>query len=701
MLIGVGVTIAEDEGQSRQPLLEYLPKLDSLRSIVSSESIQRKGSVDVIQNLSAISIQSNIDLDEEEDEIGICHLVHMFEGSVLLPDNVRTLIIVFGSWEGTAAIALAAEHMNTGNGTIVSEVQDLNKRCNIRFTLESIDNENSQNDSVEKMIELTDRDPGRERLPCGIVGPYLSRNTLASALLLGIRGYPQLSPSASTPELDIKAQYPLFGRPVPSSEKLGELVIWYLNKHLGVRYLGVLYHPDEYGKGFTLGLQIAAQKIAPDMVVTTVELVRRQDNDVGAMKEDIARSVGFLEDTQFTYFISLMNHDFHDAVMEEAFRQGIAGTGKHNWFFTEVLGPKWVTERTFPEGSPLHLAHVGTSRFQATGGVPERSPRFDKLEAALREFKNDRDVEYLRSVLPKYTTHNDSIFDQVLNSDEFLQGAAHPAAFAYDAAITFGLAACNATRGEEYFDGPSHYESMVHTSFRGASGKLVYDPETGSRLASSMRFELVTHHLDPSMEFEGNVGFKMVRSALYQENEWEQLAPLIFNDGTSNVPADLPSIDVDHNLLTPGLRAGGLFMCGLVLVLSSALTAWTHVNRNSRVVLASQPIFLHIICFGAFVMGSSIIPLSIDPGVASDKGCSRACMALPWLLSIGFSLMMSALWAKTKRIHQILLNGATFRRVTVTAYDVSKPMLTILSGTSTVVQRCFDALHYDVSMLCM
>jgi hypothetical protein len=678
---GIGVTKAEESQSMRKPLLEYLPKLDSLRSAVSSESIQRKGSVDVIQNLSGISIQSGIDFGEEEaDEIGICHLVHMFEGSVLLPDNFRALIDVFGSWEGAAAIALAAEHMNTGNGDIVPEVQDLNKRCNVRFTVESIDNENSQNDSVEKMIEVTDRDSGRERLPCGIIGPYLSRNALASALLLGIRGYPQLSPSAGTPELDIKAQYPLFGRTIPSTEKLGELVIRYLNKNLGARYLGVIYHPDEYGKGFSLGLQIAAKTFAPDMVVTTVEVVRRQDDDEEVMQEDVARSVGFLKDTQFTYFISLMNHDFHDAVMEEAFRQGIAGTGKHNWFFTEVLGPTWVTERTFPEGSPLHLAHVGASRFEATGGVPGLSPRFDKLEAALREFKNDKDVEYLRSVLPKYTTHNDSIFDQVLYSDHFLQGAEHPAAFAYDAAISFGLAACNATTGGDYFDGLSHYGAMVHTSFHGASGKLVYDPETGSRLASSMTFELVTHHLDPSRESEGNVGFKLVRSAIYQGNEWENLVPLIFNDDTSNIPADLPAVDVDQNLLTPGLRAGGLVMCGVVLVLSSALAVWTHVNMKSRVVMASQPIFLHIICLGAFVTGSSIIPLSIDPGVASEKGCSRACMATPWLVTIGFCMMISALWAKTKRIHQILYRGATFRRVAVTAYDVSKPMITILGG---------------------
>jgi gamma-aminobutyric acid type B receptor len=77
-------------------------------------------------------------------------------------------------------------------------------------------------------------------------------------------------------------------------------------------------------------------------------------------------------------------------------------------------------------------------------------------------------------------------------------------------------------------------------------------------------------------------------------------------------------------------------------------------------------------------MGSAIIPLSLDPGVVSLEGASRACIAMPWLLACGFSLTFSALFTKTHRILTIMRNAASFKRVKVTALDVAKPMIALL-----------------------
>lgn len=99
--------------------------------------------------------------------------------------------------------------MNTGDGSVAPSVEGLNKKCNIRFTVESLDVENgSKNDAVEEAIALTDR---KERLPCAVIG-HVSKNSAASALVLGIRGIPQMSPSSGSPALDDKSEYPLFSR---------------------------------------------------------------------------------------------------------------------------------------------------------------------------------------------------------------------------------------------------------------------------------------------------------------------------------------------------------------------------------------------------------------------------------------------------------------------------------------------------------
>ena len=75
--------------------------------------------------------------------------------------------------------------------------------------------------------------------------------------------------------------------------------------------------------------------------------------------------------------------------------------------------------------------------------------------------------------------------------------------------------------------------------------------------------------------------------------------------------------------------------------------------------MTSQPIFLMVFCFGAFVTGLAIIPSGIQgkyryvqdqsTGELTDEPnpdierVDAACMALPWLFSMGFSILFSAL----------------------------------------------------------
>ena len=97
------------------------------------------------------------------------------------------------------------------------------------------------------------------------------------------------------------------------------------------------------------------------------------------------------------------------------------------------------------------------------------------------------------------------------------------------------------------------------------------------------------------------------------------------------------------------------------------------------------------------MMGSSIIPLVVDRGIASEQGCDAACISFPWLLAVGFSITFASLFTKTHRINQIFKNAASFRRVKITAWDVAKPML-ILIGANILVLGLWTGLsppHYD------
>lgn len=188
----------------------------------------------------------------------------------------------------------------------------------------------------------------------------------------------------------------------------------------------------------------------------------------------------------------------------------------------------------------------------------------------------------------------------------------------------------------------------------------------------------MTNAIAVPVEGSNNVTMQEVRTHYY-DTRWIAVenTSLVFNDGTETILQDLPDQIVDYNYIGLGLRAAGLAMSALVVTMSIGLSGWTFSKSKTRIVKASQPIFLFIICFGTLLMGASVIPLSLDDGVVSEQGASVACASFPWLLSLGWCISFSALFSKTKRINAIFHNPK-FRRVKVEARDVMRPMLVLL-----------------------
>lgn len=154
---------------------------------------------------------------------------------------------------------LALEHSNTGNGTIVQEVEDLNKRCAIRISLEAIDTGLSQSVAVDEVINLISRDPTNEKLPCAFIGAALSAVSISTAIITGLRGLPHISPISTSTQLDDSSQFPLFGRTVPRDSVTA---ILYLRYELGVKHLGVLHVNDAYGNAYVCsGIAIGSGEV--------------------------------------------------------------------------------------------------------------------------------------------------------------------------------------------------------------------------------------------------------------------------------------------------------------------------------------------------------------------------------------------------------------------------------------------------------
>lgn len=249
-------------------------------------------------------------------------------------------------------------------------------------------------------------------------------------------------------------------------------------------------------------------------------------------------------------------------------------------------------------------------------------------------------------------------------------------------------------------DGKELMEQFLSQEFQGASGFVSVDPPTHSRRPETAGFHAYNAQgtLNPA---ENETSFSMdvvsytlsTDSANYTEMKWLNRPGKYyrFSDGTPNFPYTLPRIsNFDHNYISPGLRGTFYVLAFVIFGLSIFFSCWTHYNRKSKVVRAAQPLFLHIICLGTFIMAATIITLGIDDSIATEHGCSIACRLNPWFLSVGFVCAFSSIFGKEWRINRIFHNPS-MRRITVSAKDVLIPCF-ILLGLNVLVLALWTGL---------
>jgi ABC-type sugar transport system substrate-binding protein len=120
-----------------------------------------------------------------------------------------------------------------------------------------------------------------------------------------------------------------------------------------------------------------------------------------------------------------------------------------------------------------------------------------------------------------------------------------------------------------------------------------------------------------------------------------------------SVPSQFPENDVNHNLIG-NLRYVGYSCFAVIMFTATVLLHWTINLRKVRVVQVAQPNFLAMVIFGVVIMGSTLVPISMDdggdPDNLTDLQAISMCMSVPWLGSIGFTTSFSALYAKTRYV---------------------------------------------------
>ncbi|CAB9526188.1 acid type B receptor subunit 2 [Seminavis robusta] len=131
------------------------------------------------------------------------------------------------------------------------------------------------------------------------------------------------------------------------------------------------------------------------------------------------------------------------------------------------------------------------------------------------------------------------------------------------------------------------------------------------------------------------------------------------DDCSSEVPEEL-------NLLPKDLIVVTSIMVALSFLVAAGCAAWVVHNRNRATIKVTQPSFLLLVLFGCVVSTSTIIAMAQeDPG----DGPVPACMAIPWLYSVGFCITFGSLFARIRRIHAVLQYAAELTTVIVSTKD--------------------------------
>ena len=331
--------------------------------------------------------------------------------------------------------------------------------------------------------------------------------------------------------------------------------------------------------------------------------------------------------------------------------------------------------------------------------VGGKYPAFASSIRALKD--NADDFRYLSRIIPD--------FDQTpyYDSKSFLDPIQFDyAMFFYDAAILLGLAACDAIRRDDLMlTGDDLYNNIVnYPGFQGVSGNVILDPMTGTRMPSSTFYTLTNFVQEERIDPEtGNimVKFNSVLTDQYFNGTWTPIVPYVFNDGTTKPSLGIPAPALDSNPIQSWVRAIACILCASGILLSIGFALWTWYRRSTRIVLASQPFFLYLICGGCFLMATAIIPLQFDKEIADTNGCTIACNATVWLAFIGFAIVFSSIVSKTHRINLLMQNANRYSRIKVTVRDTVIPVVVLVS-LNIILLSLMAALHpltYEIEVV--
>lgn len=487
------------------------------------------------------------------------------------------------------------------------------------------------------------------------------------------QGIPNISPSATSMNLNDRSQYPFFARTIPSSEGFVEALCVYLQS-VNVQYLAVLYPTNSDG----IGYQQSIAELCPLYGVRSYDYPY-QSEIPGSLKLTLGR----LKMSPFRYCFGILSPTTWQNDIVEIYNASMLGStdpgDDYAWFFAQDLAalfdPNVFSDYGFSFASPLVSKALNGISVLALA-TPATSD--ETFKQSLDELKAN--IDFWTFFWSTFANEPVNVTAALANvSSSYLFGTSAYSLMTYDAVMALGTAACHTNNAQ--FSAPELMKSLSSINFTGASGFVSFDQATGSRKKEEVVFQISNIFTSTPSNVTGVfvkpspiVDIQLGQS-LGQVTKTYQ--PMRFPSGSITPPAQLAPSPLDMTLTPLSLQSICWALAGLAAVMSIVFAALVIRNRASPKIRASQPIFLVLLCVGTlFVSFSTFMVTAQEPW--PSRFLDVSCMLDPWLLSIGVTTAFSALFTKTWRINQVYSSAQKCRRVTIRPRDVIWPLMLLL-----------------------
>jgi len=101
----------------------------------------------------------------------------------------------------------------------------------------------------------------------------------------------------------------------------------------------------------------------------------------------------------------------------------------------------------------------------------------------------------------------------------------------------------------------------------------------------------------------------------------------------------------------------GIALCVVNMALSLGFGMWVAYHRNDKVIKASQPHFLYLVCVGCMISSVSLIFIGVDDKNHTAEELDGMCQATAWFYALGFATTITSLYAKTYRVKLLMVDA--------------------------------------------